>query len=147
MLRSYELGGRELKICNFCRKQLDSVERDPVNNRQQAMNLLEMDTQGKRSADTQRRLTEHFGKLGISDNTESKAAESDLQKQVTELNEKVNTLESELHAFRRRYIISKILGITLPVAFVVLMLIILVASGALKNLFGYYNTIMDYANM
>lgn len=149
MLRSYTLSGKQMKICSFCKKQLDAIDRDPQANAQQALNLLNMDTQGKRSAETQRLLSEHFESLEITGEKQSaeSAPSQPLEKEVRELKQRIDSLESELNGFRRRYVITKILEIVIPIAFIVLMLIILVASGALKNLFGYYNTIMDYANM
>lgn len=43
--------------------------------------------------------------------------------------------------------ILKIAGAVAPIVLVVLMLIILFASGAFQNLFDYYAQLSDYANL
>lgn len=148
MLKSCQLGSAEVKVCSFCKKQLDSIEKNPKENYENALNLLNMDTSGRRSEKVQKALREKLEGLGISEESQpADGGEGASAKELEELREKVDSLESELKAFKKRYVMTKILEVVIPIAFIVIMLIVIVASGALKNIFNYYETIMEYANM
>lgn len=160
-LKKYELSGNEYDICVFCRKRLEKISKNPAAEATEAVNMLYMDTKGRRNGQCDTALKEHFESLGIdtrkkeavpaftpymplSVNTANVNAGGteieELKRQISELNEKFNS-------FRRRYIISRVLGMVMPVVIVFVMLIILLASGALQSLFDYYGLILDYANM
>ena len=171
-LREYGLSGESFNACNFCRKQLDSIKKSPAQMSSDAKNLLNMNTNGRRSQKVQDSLEKEFAAVGISfspavteapfvpasampaspvqsvmPNSNQPAGNNPLENEVADLRQQLQKLSDSFFAFRRRYYIVKIVSVVLPVVLVLLMLIVLVASGALKNLFNYYNTIMDYANM
>lgn len=58
----------------------------------------------------------------------------------------LNDLQTNFNKFKKRYYLSKILGIVLPIVFIILMLIILVKSGAVQSIFDYYAQLSDWAN-
>lgn len=157
LMKNYTLCGKEIDVCNFCKKQLDAIAENPIGLQQSARNLLNMNTKGKRSEEVNALLKNHFRELGISTalpeqikdgetamNTQSGLS---LQAQVNELKNRLDALQASYQSFHRRYIIGKVLGIVLPILLVIIMFIIMIATGALGNLKDYYETIVEYSTM
>jgi polyhydroxyalkanoate synthesis regulator phasin len=148
-LKEYVLSGEKREVCVFCKKQLDLIAKNPVENSASAINMLSRDTKGNRTPETQSLLEKQFSDLGvgITDNTGTAVSGNTQSAEVEELKKRVEELSNELKAFKKGYLFSKILSIVLPIVFVVIMLIVLIASGALKNIFGYYDYLSELANM
>lgn len=148
-LKEYVLSGEKREVCVFCKKQLDLIAKNPVENSASAINMLSRDTNGNRTPETQSLLEKQFSDLGvgITDNTGTAVSGNTQSAEVEELKKRVEELSNELKAFKKGYLLSKILSIVLPIVFVVIMLIVLIASGALKNIFGYYDYLSELANM
>lgn len=161
-LKSYKLDDKEFMVCVFCRKQLERLP----NGAQDVENLLHMDTKGKRSDECQQALEKFIKGKGIditdkasvqkitaampvygAQNTPEQFESLPLEQQVQMLHKQVDELNNKIERFKKRYLLSKVLGYILPVVFVVIMLIILLSTGLLQNIFDYYGTLGDYANM
>lgn len=161
-LKKCNVGGKEYDLCVFCRKQFEKISQSPRENSETARNLLFMDTNGKRADECQASLAKAFASLGIDTEKHSepeaepkspympKTAESaerlakPVEAEVAQLKKQVADLNEELNKFKKHYFLSKILGFIVPVVFVFVMLIILLASGALQNIFDYYGLLSEY---
>lgn len=55
-------------------------------------------------------------------------------------------MEKQLKSLKRRLLISKILEIFVPLVLVLVLLVILLRSGALQSIFDYYSSLEDLAN-
>ncbi len=65
-LKNYELSGESFNACSFCRRQLDAIKKSPADNLNDAQNLLNMNTNGRRTERAQKALVSEFSALGIS---------------------------------------------------------------------------------
>lgn len=164
--------GTKASVCGYCQKQLSAFNKSPKAAADWAQKLLVTDTKGVRPQKVEKAFTEMLLKNGInpprqeppptsgyygiepSGQNYNKAEmpaffenpatpEDELQTVKRQLGE----LQSEFKKFKKRYYISKILGIVLPILFVIIMVIILFASGAVQNIFDYYAQMSDLANM
>ena len=172
-LGDYEISGRTLKACRICRKSLDSIKQNPAVHAGEAYNIVNMNTGSRRSAEVQNLLVAHFASLGVAFQqappaapvqpmppvqpvqtaqpvqqvTYAASAQGNTEQELAQLRKEFDELKKSYEGFRRRYYIAKIISITLPILLVIIMFIIMIKSGALENLFNYYNTIVEYANM
>ncbi len=149
-LSDYSLSGEQFKICSYCKKRLEAIADNPKENYEQALNIFKLDNP-HRSPTAQAALVKFFGSLGVSEKSESvspkKPVETVRDAEIKRLEEKIDRLEKKVEKYRRKYIISKVIEIAVPVLLILIVFIIMIASGALDNLVNYYNTIIDYANM
>lgn len=150
-LTDFEMAGEQFKVCSYCKKNLETVAANPEENSELAVNIFTMDNR-HRSERAKRALGRYFGSLGVSGNpkTETNVPSVAAPVQgddVRALIGRVEKLEKELDRFKRRYYLSKALGITIPILLIVVVFIVMVSSGAIDNLKNYYNTILEYANM
>lgn len=149
-LTECEISGERFKICSYCKKSLEAIAENPGESSEQAVNIFSMEN-SHRSERAKKALGRYFASLGVSGNPKSSAkapaaaaAQSD---ELKELTEKVEKLQNDLDKFKRRYFISKALEIAIPILLIVIVFIVMIASGALDNLKNYYDTILEYANM
>ena len=156
-LTDFELAGESFKVCTYCKKGLEAIAEHPDKSSEQAVNMFSMEN-SHRSVRAQKAMGRYFASLGVSGNPVKpagtaapapsvKSAAQTSGDEIKELSERLTQLENKVERFRKRYYISKALGIAIPVLLIVIAFIVMVASGALENLANYYDTIMDYANM
>ena len=62
------------------------------------------------------------------------------------LEKRVEKPEKQLKSLKRRLWVSKILEIVVPLVLVLVLLVILLRSGALQSIFDYYSSLEDLAN-
>lgn len=160
-LNDVTLSGENFSACPFCNKKLKQIEKDPLSNSQLAREILQQDTKGRRSAQCNAMLYRHFYSLGIkptenvsnvstqpvNKNNPATPQNADLQKEVAELKKQVEEITSSLKKFKRRYYLSRILGVIAPVVLTLIMLLIFLKMGFLDKLFEYYDFLGKYASM
>lgn len=149
-LSDIALSGEHFAVCPFCSKKIKAIEEQPLKQAVAALELLYADTKGRRNQRCSEMLFRHFYSLGISPERVKEhlpARESNLREEIDALKNTVEALQNDLKKFKRRYYLSKILGITVPVIITFIMLVILLSSGALNAIFDYYGLITDYAGM
>lgn len=154
-LSEYEINSNSLEICSVCRKNLTAIKQNPKEKSALAREMLFKDTNGHREISTQISLEKHFSSLGIdtraeavnSNNKENNSDNEELENQVNELKNQLGKLQADFYGFRKRYYLMKILSIAIPIVLVILMLIVIFASGALDNLYNYYSAIGEMAEM
>lgn len=176
-LREYSIGGEKVNACRTCVKSLKAIEAAPAENRSRAFDLANMNTSGRRSDKVQLALVNRFAQLGIIivpvvpqqvippqpvvppvqtvtppsampvSSTQTPPQAVTEQQQIDQLRKDLIDLKFRFDRFYKRYLISKILSIALPILLILIMLIIVIKSGAIENLVNYYNTITEYANM
>ena len=145
-LKTYKIADREYSVCNFCRGRINGIIKNPSASVSEAENLLKMDTNGKRSAEAQQSLEALFKSAGVSKEPAAAAAPAQ-NAEVEQLKEQLETLSADFQAFKKQYFLSKILSVAIPVGLIIIMLLVMIFSGAFKSLFNYYDTIMEYANI
>lgn len=136
-------------LCGYCRRQLDSFDKNPQSSAAWAQTLLQANAAGAQTA-AQAAVCAMLCTRKIPQQSPADIpaqqpleAEDDLE----QLKKRLSALETDYKRFKRRYMILKIAGAVAPIVLVVLMLIILFASGAFQNLFDYYAQLSDYANL
>ena len=150
-LTECELSGEQFRICSYCKKSLEAIAENPGESSEQAVNIFSMEN-SHRSERAKRALGRYFAMLGVSGNPKpsakaTAAAAAAPSDEIKELTEKVEKLQNDLDRFKRRYFISKALEIAIPILLIIIVFIVMIASGALDNLKNYYDTILEYANM
>lgn len=162
-LTEYEFeNGVKASVCGFCKKQLLAFNKNPSSNSLWARQLLETDTKGVRPEEVEEAFrhtvygvnpavrTQGVNYVNTAKNQPVKAEVQTkplTQKEEFEIVKKqLYELQKDFKKFKKRYYLSKILGIVLPISIVLLLIIILFASGALQNIFDYYAQLSDWAN-
>lgn len=136
-------------LCGYCRRQLDGFDKNPQSSAAWAQALLQANAAGAQTA-AQAAVCAMLYKRNFPRQSpadipapQPPEAEDDLE----QIKKRLSALEADYKRFKRRYMILKIVGAVVPIIFVVLMLIILFASGAFQNLLDYYAQLSDYANL
>ncbi len=150
-LSSVTLSTESFDICPFCNKKIKAINEHPIENASLAREILTADTKGKRNPQCSAMLYRHFFSLGINPTetvaTKPNSQTKQLEAEVQELKSQVEALASDLKKFKRRYYLSRILGVIAPVILTFIMLLIFLKSGLLDNIFAYYDFLGKYANM
>lgn len=157
--------GAEANVCGFCKKQLLAFNKNPESNALWVQQLLDTDTKGVRPTAVEEALRLAASENQIAPAPEKQAA-SVMPKDINFINTANNQsvrpltkeeefaivkkqladLQKDFKSFKKRYYLSKILGIVLPVVMVVLLFVILLATGAFENILNYYEQIKEWAN-
>lgn len=149
-LAEIKVEGVCVKACPYCRKQLAQFKQNPEHNAEWLANVLCRDVQSIRTPETTAALTRlayrnHIARPAEDKEPPAKKAAA-AQNHVEPLERRVEALENQLRRLKRRLMISKILEIVLPLLVALVLLVVLLRSGYLQNIFDYFSTLEDLAN-
>ncbi len=151
-LATVEFEGVSVKACPYCRKQLSQFLQDPARNAAWLSGVLRVDEKHTRTPEATAALTRLAYQNDIARPAPASAETPPAKPAVTAtknaepLEERVDKLEKQLKSLKRRLLISKILEIVVPFVLVLVLLVILLRSGALQSIFDYYSSLEDLAN-
>lgn len=151
-LATVEIEGVSVKACPYCRKQLSQFLQDPARNAAWLSGVLRVDEKHTRTPEATAALTRLAYQNDIPRPAPANAETPPAKPAVTAtknaepLEERVDKLEKQLKSLKRRLLISKILEIVVPFVLVLVLLVILLRSGALQSIFDYYSSLEDLAN-
>ncbi len=152
--------GLKVRACPYCRKQLEQTLKNPAENDAWLRSILSVDTKGVRSEAVTAALTRICYQNSIprpqtprpaqavpaAVSPKAQTAFGGAAAQIAALEERVESLETQLKKLRRRMLISKILGAVIPVLVVCILAIVLVRSSYFQNILDYYAQLSDLAN-
>lgn len=151
-LATVEFEGVSVKACPYCRKQLSQFLQDPARNAAWLSGVLRVYEKHTRTPEATAALTRLAYQNDIARPAPANAETPPAKPAVTAtknaepLEERVDKLEKQLKSLKRRLLISKILEIVVPFVLVLVLLVILLRSGALQSIFDYYSSLEDLAN-
>lgn len=156
-LDSVALADSEVRVCPYCRKQLEQALKNPTQNSAWLQSILQMDTKGVRTEAVTAALTRLCYQNDIprplavppvmpaAPVAPPPVAQSDAAK-TEDLEARVTALEEKLRKIQRRALLSKILGTVIPILVVCILAIILVRSQYFQNILDYYDRLGELAN-
>lgn len=153
----------EVRVCPYCRKQLEQALKNPVQNKDWLQSILQMDTKGARTEAVTAALTQLCyqndiprpqavspftpapAPLAVPPEALQNTAQSETSK-TAQLEARVTALETKIRKMQRRALLSKILGTVIPILVVCILAIILVRSQYFQNILDYYDRLSELAN-